>query len=98
MADCRFLVCRHNRFVFCRHNRFLFCKLNRFLFGRHSRFVFCTHNRFLCSKTMDGVDIYKKLLKMYQGVEYEQDKTVNATIRFEQLRFHKKAETHLRYF
>ena len=52
LADCRFLVCRHNRFVFCRHNRFLFCKLNRFLFCRHSRFVFCTNNRFLECKNL----------------------------------------------
>eukprot|EP00957_Ditylum_brightwellii_P135053 10297082-Ditylum_brightwellii.AAC.1 len=46
---------------------------------------------FVNIKTIMGLDMYKKLLSVFQGQEYEEDKAVNATAEFEQLKFHRNS-------
>ena len=46
-------------------------------------------NSFVNPKTMDGIDMYNKLLEVFQGEDHEKDKAVNAATEFEKLRFGK---------
>eukprot|EP00957_Ditylum_brightwellii_P154287 11741260-Ditylum_brightwellii.AAC.1 len=46
---------------------------------------------FVNIKTMTGLAMYKKLLSIFQGQEYEEDKAVNATAEFERLKFHRNS-------
>ena len=48
-------------------------------------------NSFINVKTMDGVEMYKKLLDVFQGEEHEEDKAVNAASWFEKLKFNKNS-------
>eukprot|EP00957_Ditylum_brightwellii_P168871 12853615-Ditylum_brightwellii.AAC.1 len=40
---------------------------------------------------MTGLDMYTKLLSVFQDQEYEEDKAVNATSEFERLKFHRNS-------
>eukprot|EP00957_Ditylum_brightwellii_P057788 4382303-Ditylum_brightwellii.AAC.1 len=40
---------------------------------------------------MTCLDMYKKLLSVFQGQEYEKDKAVNTTAGFERLKFHRNS-------
>eukprot|EP00957_Ditylum_brightwellii_P098060 7469746-Ditylum_brightwellii.AAC.1 len=42
---------------------------------------------------MSGLQMYMKLLSVFQGQEYDEDKAVNAAGEFEKLKFHR----HTRY-
>eukprot|EP00957_Ditylum_brightwellii_P061625 4676275-Ditylum_brightwellii.AAC.1 len=46
---------------------------------------------FVNVKTMTGLEMYKKLLLVYQGKEYEEDKAVNAASEFERLKFNRNS-------
>ena len=46
---------------------------------------------FINVKTMTGLEMYYKLLNVFQGQEYEDDKAVNAASEFERLRFNRNS-------
>ena len=46
---------------------------------------------FINIKTMTGLEMYEKLLSVYQGQEYEEDKAIYAAAEFERLKFHKNS-------
>ena len=46
---------------------------------------------FINVKTMTGLKMYEKLLSVYQGKEYEEDKAVYAAAKFEKLKFNRNS-------
>ena len=48
---------------------------------------------FINAKTMDGLEMYKNLLDVFQGLEHEEDNAVNVAGKFEKLKFNR----HSRY-
>eukprot|EP00957_Ditylum_brightwellii_P025908 1960002-Ditylum_brightwellii.AAC.1 len=44
---------------------------------------------FINTKTMTGLQMYNKLLDIYQGQVHEEDKAVNAVSNFERLKFNR---------
>ena len=48
-------------------------------------------NSFINVKTMNGIEMYKKLLDVFQGEEHEEDKAVNAASFFEKLKFNRNS-------
>eukprot|EP00957_Ditylum_brightwellii_P098034 7467352-Ditylum_brightwellii.AAC.1 len=46
---------------------------------------------FINIKTMTGLEMYTQLLTVFQGLEYKEDKAINAVSDFERLEFHRNS-------